>query len=365
MMHRTFLSSLALLLLWLSWPAPAVAVVSRQQALLNAKNLEVVTTGGATYYFLVTTNDYQRMTFSDGNVEIDGTVIPFSDIKSISYRTLSRVILDEDSTTYNRANVVNFGLLGLRRTMVVGQWNSLVLPVSLTTEQIIDAFGEGTQVAKPRGLKEDDATVVELTTIDMEPHATVINANYHYLVRPTREPDVTADKFIINFLPGTSRLYGPVYLIPQVVLAKNPFVRAQSFYASDTQYKAVFRGTYTKLDDSVVKGTTISNKRIEAGTYMLNDEGLYVQNTEPAEVKAFSSWVEAITPEDKPLTFYLDGESLNPTAIADLHIAQPAETTTDDGIYDLGGRRVGTMPADRSRLKPGMYVIQGRKVIIK
>ena len=192
-----------------------------------------------------------------------------------------------------------------------------------------------------------------------------ILANYHYLVRPTREPDVAADKFIINFLPGTSRLNGPVYLIPQVILAKNPFVRAQSFYASDTQYKAVFRGTYTKLDDSVVKGTTISNKRIEAGTYMLNDEGLYVQNTEPAEVKAFSSWVEAITPEDKPLTFYLDGESLNPTAIADLHIAQPAETTTDDGIYDLGGRRVGTMPADRSRLKPGMYVIQGRKVIIK
>ena len=82
-------------------------------------------------------------------------------------------------------------------------------------------------------------------------------------------------------------------------------------------------------------------------------------------MKAFSSWVEAITPEDKPLTFYLDGESLNPTAIADLHIAQPAETTTDNGIYDLGGRRVGTMPADRSRLKPGMYVIQGRKVIIK
>ena len=104
MMHRTFLSSLALLLLWLSWPVPAVAEVSRQQALLNAKNLEVVTTGGATYYFLVTTNDYQRMTFSDGNVEIDGTVIPFSDIKSISYRTLSRVILDEDSTTYNRGS---------------------------------------------------------------------------------------------------------------------------------------------------------------------------------------------------------------------------------------------------------------------
>lgn len=355
-MHRFCLNSLALLLLCLSWAMPAVAAVSRQQAMLSAKNLVVTTTKGVTYYYLVTTNDYQRLTLAEGNIEICGDVFAIADIKSISYRSLARVFMDEDSTTFNRSKTLDHGLLGLRRSLVVGKWNSLVLPVALTTEQILDAFGEGTMVASPRGMSEEDATVVELETIEMTPGATVMKAYYHYLVRPTREADVEKDKFIVNFVEGTSRVYGPIYLIPNVTLAKNAANRTQTLYTKDLQAAVRIRGTYMKLEDT---------KRIAAGTYMLNDEGVMVQNEEAAEVKAFTSWVEDINPGEKPLTFYVDGESLNPTAIADLQLPEPHDATADDGIYDLGGRRIGSMPADRSRLKPGIYVIQGRKVIVK
>ena len=204
------------------------------------------------------------------------------------------------------------------------------------------AFGEGTEVAQPRGVNEEDATVVELETIEMTPGATVMKAYYHYLVRPTREPDVASDKFIVNFVPSASRVYGPIYLIPNVMLAKNAVVRTQTLYDKDIQAAVRFRDTY-----------------------MLNNEGLMVQNEEATEVKAFTSWVEDMNPGEKPLTFYVDGASIDPTAIADLRLPEPKDATADDGIYDLGGRRVGTLPADRSRLKPGMYVIQGRKVIVK
>lgn len=351
-MHRFYLISLALLLLCLSWSAPTVAAVNRQQAMLNAKNLVVTTTKGTTYYYLVTTNDPQRLTLADGNVEICGDVFAITDIQSIAYRSLARVFMDEDSTTFNTKMTLDHGLLGLRRSLVVGKWNSLVLPVALTTEQILDAFGEGTEVAQPRGVNEEDATVVELETIEMAPGATVMKAYYHYLVRPTREPDVASDKFIVNFVPSASRVYGPIYLIPNVMLAKNAVVRTQTFYNKDLQAVVRFRGTYKK-------------QTVAADTYMLNNEGLMVQNEEATEVKAFTSWVEDMNPGEKPLTFYVDGESIDPTAIADLRLPEPKDATADDGIYDLGGRRVGTLPADRSRLKPGVYVIQGRKVIVK
>ncbi len=350
-MHRFYLISLSLLLLCLSWSAPAMAAVNRQQAMLNAKNLVVTTTKGTTYYYLVTTNDPQRLTLADGNIEICGDVFDIADIQGISYRSLARQLLHEDSTTFNTKMPLDHGLLGLRRSLVVGKWNSLVLPVALTTEQILDAFGEDTEVAQPRGVSEEDATVVELETIEMKPGATIMKEFYHYLVRPTREPDVTSDNSLV-FVAGTSRVYGPIYLIPNVTRAKSVGIHTQTFYDKDGQATVRFRGTYKK-------------QNISKGTYMLNDEGLMVQNEETTEVKAFTSWVEDINPGEKPLTFYVDGESIDPTAIADLRLPEPKDATADDGIYDLSGRRVGTLPADRSRLKPGMYVIQGRKVIVK
>ena len=357
-MRYFFTLPLALLLLCLSWSVPAVAQTPRRTVMLNAKNLVVTTNKGATYYYLVTQNAFQRLTLSDGNVEICDDVFALSDIKSIRYRSLPRFFMDEDSTTFNRTLAVDNGLLGLRRSMTIGKWNSLLLPVALTKEQVLDAFGEGTQVVRPRGINEADATIVELETIDMtdlKPSDIVIKAHYHFLVCPTREPDVASGTYLYSFV-GSTRVPGPIYLIPSVSLEKYGIVRGQTFFSQDQQRKVVFRGTYAKLTDA---------KRVPAGTYMLNDEGVMVMNEEPAEVKAFTTWLEAVTPDGQPFTFYLDGELLKPNSIADLRLAEPADASADDGIYDLGGRRVGTMPADRSRLKPGLYVIQGRKVIVK
>ena len=345
-------------------PFAAQGQTSRMSALVGAKNLMVTTTSGTAYYYLVSSNDYQMLRLKDGVITIGDDVFAVSDIQSIRFHALPHFIFDEDSTTYDRTLAVDHGLVALRRSFVVDKWNSLVLPMSLTTEQVIGAFGEGTEVAKPRGLREDDATAVELQTVEMTPGAEVIQANYHYLIRPRREPDLAAGKLNTTFKSGT-RLYGPIYLIPNVSMKSKASPRIQSFTSGDESVKVRFRGTYLKLDDSVVEGAYIRNKRIEPGTYMLGDDGQMHQNVEAAEVKAFCSWVDEISDEQHSLTFYVDGEAIIADGIADLKQSAPHGTNDTDGIYDLGGRRVGTTPLSAAGLKPGIYVVGGRKVVIK
>ena len=343
--------------------AAQLTATSRISALNSAKNLRLTTNDGTAYYYLVSSNDIQTLRFEGSNVSIGNDHFAIADIQSMRFHALPHFIFDEDSTTYDNTLAVDHGLVALRRSFVLNQWNSLVLPLSLTTEQIIDAFGEGTQVPTPRGVSENGDVAVELQTLAMEPGATVIQANYHYLIRPTREPDLEEGKQFISFISGR-KLMGPVYVIPNVSLKAKSSPRTEPFPLSDGLAKVRFKGTYKKLDDSVVEGQYIRNQRIAAGTYMLNEEGVMQQNTEATEVRAFCSWVDEIG-GTHDLTFYLDGERLTPDAIADLRQEASDAAAADQGIYDLGGRRVGTLPLSGAALRPGIYVIQGRKVVVK
>ena len=144
----------------------------RHAVLMNAKNLMVTTTQNTEYYYLVSVESNPVIHLTDGKVRIVNDEFSLSDIKSLRFRSLPRFLLDEDSTTYDKTKSVEHGLMALRRSLNVGRWNSLVLPVDLTMEQVVDAFGEGTELATPRGIRENDVTVVEFQTIDFVPGET-------------------------------------------------------------------------------------------------------------------------------------------------------------------------------------------------
>ncbi len=339
----------------------------RHSVLMKAKNLMVTTTRNQVYYYLVSNDHNPVIHLQDGNIRILNDEFSIANIASMRFHALPHFILDEDSVTYDKNKSVDHGLMALRRSLTVGQWNSLVLPVNLTTEQVLDAFGEGTELAEPRGIRENDVTVVELQSVELTPGETVIKSGFHYLIRPTREADIAADSWTSSFISG-QKLVGPIYMIPNVstptsTTAKTP--RTQSFASTDESVKIYFRGTYLKLDDSVLNGTRITNSRIDAGTYMLSNEGKMVKNGEAAEVKAFTLWVQDISNQkQEQLRFYIDGVNEDISEFADALPTVRMEADADEAIYDLGGRRVGTAK-DRHLLKAGIYVIRGQKVAIK
>lgn len=338
---------------------------TRQSTLLNAKNMVVTTTRGTTYYYFITGEASPVMHLSPDSLRIGSDEFRRLDIKTIRFRSLARVVMDEDSTTYDKTRTLDHSLLALRRTLNVGQWHSLVLPFDLTGHQLLDAFGDGTEVAQPRGMAEDgQAAVLEFNTLDLHTDEVVTRANYHYLVRPTREPDVEADRRLYNF--GSGQLYGPIYLIPNVSMKANQSPRVQTLQNEDGTRKVRVRGTYLKLDDSQIQGRIIRNKRVAPGTYLMNDEGLMEQTQDSAVVAAFRSWMEDLSTDGQSLRFYVDGVCEDITSdIEEMRNEKLTMRNEDDVVYDLSGRQIVNHKLPSGKLPNGLYIVNGRKVVIK
>ena len=325
---------------------------SRSSALMGAKNLTVTSTTGTTYYYLVSSNDTQMMRLSEDSVQIGNDGYAKSKIKRMRFRPLMRRLLDGDSLTYDKTATLDHGLVALRRNFNVGEWNSVVLPFELTGPQVRDAFGEEAELAIPRGISEEDETIVEFQHIDLHTTDVAMKANYHYLIRPSKEADV-AETGSLSGLTSV-RVKGPFYLFPNISIRANQTPRNQLFKNDEETTQVRFRSSYTALD-----GSGTRNKKVQPEAYTLDDDThTFTFHEDSVAVGAFRSWILDISEERKALKFYVDGVELT-DGIAELKSETWRTEKENNGIYDLGGRRVA------APTRKGIYIVNGRKVVIK
>ena len=337
--------------------ACGTALADRFVTMATAKHLTITTTDGTTYYYIVGNQLPATILMKDGQLCLDHDTFAPSDVKSLRVKDIEQFILDEDSTTFDINYTVDHGMLVLRRTMPVGQWSSLVLPVSLTVAQVRDAFGYEARVATVRGLRQADYAAIDIETetpgADDE---VLIEANKHYLLMPSREPDLAAGRRGAGL---ANRPYGPLYLVPNVTQATRKR-QPDAVSIHNDEVSLMLRGTYVTRD-----GSGLQTRRLFGGVnpvYLLNDEGAFGQYTDSVATKAFTSWFSDVSQTPKPLQFYIDGVTANATQIAQIPVG--AATTDDETVFDMQGRPVGRM-GHTAGLRPGIYVKGGRKFIVK
>ncbi|MBQ8466070.1 MAG: hypothetical protein IJ546_00070 [Prevotella sp.] len=337
------------------------AQTSRPQLLQNAKNLIISMTGNRTYHYLVTTEQTRMMHRREGKVIIGRDTLNVADIKGMRFRALPRFALSEDSTEVSADYSIDHGLLALRRGMNLNKWNTLVLPFAMTGTQVRETFGQDAMLAYARGITEDDVATVEFVTIPLDTEETVIEAGNHYLIRPTKEPDVKVGE-MTSVAYGNVRIGGPVYLIPNVSMASGQQMPDNPALRSDKdQVRMRIKGTYVKQD------LTPTSRDI----YLMNDDGRYAQIHETTTLKAFRSWIEVLRNNDQlPLRFYIDGIAEDITqGISELM----AGASDDDApYYDLQGRKVNprsTLHTPHSTLhhshSPQILIHNGKKIIVR
>lgn len=318
------------------------------------------------------------------------------------------LILDEESTDLRylteAADEYKNSVLHLNRKLNDNMWNSLILPVDLTWGQMKRTFGDAVKVAKLAALTENS---VQFVTVEPKNDDDVmVTAFEPYIVYPpytqVKSTPYTVDRFYTSagednsewlgkdYKPSkdednrlTKTLKADHYDITMVSLDREKLMQHVNTdtWESKIQFETI-DGNYGKM---VCKGTmakTYDNGKIIQGRDNLNGDyfmykGKLIQvphgnmnDGKPYSygLKAFRCWFEL--PSDThvggSLSLMIDGVEDSATSIDDIHGSSNSTSYKRgiEGVFNMHGQMV-RRDNSLEGLPKGMYVVNGKKIIIK
>ena len=319
------------------------------------------------------------------------------------------LILDEESTDLRYLTMATDeyknSVLHLNRKLNDNMWNSLILPVDLTWGQMKRTFGDAVKVAKLAALTENSVqfVTVEPTNDDdvmvtafepyivFPPYTQVKSAPYTVEHFYTSEGEDNSEWLDKDYKPSnnednrlTKNIDADHYDITMVTLNRENLKKLNTYWESTTTFSAtsgnhgtmVCKGTMAKTYD---KGKIIEGRDDLNGDYFMY-KGKLIQvpsgnmdNGKPYSygLKAFRCWFELTdnaSAGGKPsqVSLLIDGVEDSTTGIADIHGSTDCTSYKRgiDGVFNMNGQRV-RRSCSLEGLPKGMYVVNGKKIIIR
>lgn len=263
----------------------------------------------------------------------DGTLNGYDDL----------LVLDEDKTlavtkSYTGAKMLLHRTFTKNATNDKKGWNSIILPVDMTAAQVVEAFGENTQLAELRALEDN---WIEFSTVNVAADGVVLHKNTPYIIYPTKEP---LGNYSYTIDGVTKILYGNVYVANGI-----------NYEDQTSNLTHTVNGggmTYT--------GSYSNSNKVSKDSYMFS-KGDLVHTSKDHTVKAYRCWLKEDAHSGKMLMFSLDGNGIDGTT--DIHVIEENKQNTNTGIYNLGGVRMNTNNVDK--LPKGVYVVNNKVVVKK
>lgn len=240
----------------------------------------------------------------------------------------------------------------IRRYFNLDKWESLILPCTLTGDQVKQTFGGDKQV-KLSVFDKVEGTCVYFRTVDPDNEGIV--AGRPYIIKVGKKADIETKNDVYTFPWGintTVKVKGPIYQVKGVV---PPTFTGDDVIEETTsgRYTVQFHGFYYD------PGAAPTN------AYVVNNGDMYHLSSAWNSFVG-TSWYITITDEHgkpKALSFSFDGDS-STTAIENVARQEDAAVQTDGFVYNLSGQRVGTRN-NMSNLSSGIYVVAGEKFVVK
>lgn len=346
--------------------------------------------------------------------EVDANELTAVDNFKLDYagpRRNPELILDEESTdlrylTEAKDEYKN-SVLHLNRKLNDNMWNSLILPVDLTWGQMKRTFGDAVKVAKLAKLTENS---VQFVTVEPDSDEQVmVKAFEPYIVYPpytqVKSAPYTVEHFYTSEGEDNSEWLGTNYekskdennRLTKTLKADHYDITMVSLdreklkqYVNTTNWESTttFSTPGGNHGTMVCKGTmakTYENGKILSDRDNLNGDyfmykGKLIQvpsgkkdNGEPYSygLKAFRCWFELTdnasaggTPSQ--VSLLIDGVEDSTTGIDDIHGSTDCTSYKRgiDGVFNMNGQMV-RRSCSLEGLPKGMYVVNGKKIIIR
>ena len=321
------------------------------------------------------------------------------------------LILDEESTDLRylteAADEYKNSVLHLNRKLNDNMWNSLILPVDLTWGQMKRTFGDAVKVAK---LAELTKNSVQFVTVEPDSdEAVMVKAFEPYIVYPPYTQVKSAPYTVEHFYTSagednsewlgtnyekskdennrlTKTLKADHYDITMVSLDREKLKQAVDLntWVSKTQFEATGGGHGTMVCKGTMAKTYDNGKIIEGRDDLNGDYFMYkgkliqVPHGNMADgkpysygLKAFRCWFELTdnasaggTPSK--VSLLIDGVEDSTTGIDDIHGSTDRTSYKRgiEGVFNMNGQMV-RRSCSLEGLPKGMYVVNGKKIIIR
>lgn len=306
--------------------------------------------------------------------------------KNIAQDLVLDEMRDNLNYLYDTTNKYENTTLHLNKTLTPNKWNSLVLPVSLTKEQLQSTFGANVRLAKLQTLT---STAIEFESVDLNKEA--LQAYIPYIIFPERTSNAS-DAYTASLTVSgkTETVVVPAghYTIAKVTMGDLSQIKKADWttmlHGGDGTIKAY--GTFARTFDpnatqnedatqnekygtwnfSNNKGTIINGRPTLIGSYFFDKGNMYHSTKRPRGLRGFSCWFQPTTTsgaQNAQLT--IDGVSQGTTGIEDIlaDYEQPVSRFAN-GVYNLNGQLV-KQGNSTAGLPSGMYIVNGKKCIVR
>ena len=241
----------------------------------------------------------------------------------------------------------------IRRYFNLDKWESLILPCTLTGDQVKQTFG-GDKEVKLSVFDKVEGTCVKFRPVN--PDTEGIVAGKPYIIKVGKKADIETKYIEYTFPWGintTVKVKGPIYQVKGVVppTITDDVVTTEEITSGG--YTVQFKGFYYDPGAAPAKA------------YVVNNDNMYHLDSDWNNFVG-TSWYITITDAQghaKALSFSFDGDS-STTAIENVTRQEDAAVQTDGFVYNLSGQRVGTRN-NMSNLSSGIYIVAGKKVVVK
>ena len=352
---------------------------------------------------------------------VEGEWTVFDDFRLLytSKTTDGDLVLDQDRDNLdyleNCSNTYKSVTLHLNKTFDKDKWNGFVLPVSLTKDQLTQAFGPNVKLAKLHKLTSNEIQFVSIDMSKVGNDEITMQAYVPYIIFPTKHTELEQSPAYTALLSSIGNhqakdvrvSIGKNHIdIPNVTFAvdgdnkndltkmntKNwttnssivvdgkgtPFVTGNGTMTAFGTFARTFgEGTQntTEGDDNYGKWNienklTIIDGRSDLNRcYFFSNGKMYYSDKRTRGLRGFSVWFAPTTASDgnpaKPANVFLDGVFLDKTTGISPIIYGEEESRIDrfaHGIYSLNGQLISNS-SSLDGLPSGIYILNGKKVI--